>query len=77
MFGGGWNYLRYQFGIKPATQETGVLEKTMARWGNSGAAGEPLRPGTYVAIVARDEESLFGTPLAQEEAGFHVICGEW
>jgi hypothetical protein len=36
-----------------------------------------LEPRTYVAIVARSPEVELGVATAKEEAGFHVVSGEW
>jgi hypothetical protein len=77
VFSAGRYYQRYRFGVRPPTQETSVLEKTMSRWLASRTFDAPIPRGSYVAIVARNPEVLLGTPLAREEAGFHVICGEW
>jgi hypothetical protein len=53
-------------------QATGLLERSLAL-----ARSLNLRPQSYVAIVDRSPEVVLGTPAAREEAGLHVILGNW
>ena len=41
------------------------------------ALTQPLKPGTYVAIVDRSPEVAYGLPSVEETGGFHVILGRW
>jgi hypothetical protein len=36
-----------------------------------------LAPRTYLAIVERSPEVVFGTDQAQEEASTHLVTGAW
>jgi hypothetical protein len=39
---------------------------------------EPLlTPNTYIALVAESPEVEKGVDSAREEAGFHIVVGDW
>jgi len=67
-----WQWVSNQANIPDASQQTGLLEFSLAR-----AQSLSLEPGSYAAIVERSPEVVVGTPAAREEAGFHVILGTW
>lgn len=70
---------RYYYGPRwsrgrslPPSQNTGRLERSLA-----GAGLGSLAPGSYVAVVQQSPEVVLGTPVARQEASFHVIFGKW
>jgi len=67
-----WQWVTNQANIPAASQRTGLLELSL-----SNTRTVTLEPGSYVAIVQRSPEVVVGTPVAREEAGFHVILGTW
>lgn len=67
-----WQWVSNQADIPEASQQTGLLEFSLAR-----AQSLSLEPGSYAAIVERSPEVVVGTSAAHEEAGFHVILGTW
>jgi len=74
-----WSYSQWNNGLPNTSLNTSVLEKRLqdfSVWPSLGQRGA-LRPASYVAVVDRSPETLFGTEPVQEEASLHVIVGEW
>ena len=62
----------------PPSQNTSLLEIALQRPQASASTDDPrFRPGSYLAVVKRSPEVELGTPVAEEEASFHVILGTW
>jgi hypothetical protein len=60
-----------QFFTGPPSQRESVLERSLHDWSQS------LGPRSYVAIVEKSPEVILGIDSAHEEAGLHVVAGEW
>ncbi len=71
----GMNY-RVNGNEPEATQQTGVLERSLAAVQDELLAGR-VPPKTYIAIVNQSPEVQLGTPSAHEEASLHVVVGKW
>lgn len=70
-----WSRLGNQ---SPPSQNTSLLEIALQRPQASASTDDPrFRPGSYLAVVKRSPEVELGTPVAEEEASFHVILGTW
>lgn len=66
------------YGTVDAGQASSLLEQSLGLVGGTRRADGPLlEPGSYIAVVDRSPEVELGTPLAREEASFHVILGSW
>jgi len=79
------SYYWYNFRNTDQVEMTGSrLERTIACLAANGGKDSTafgdlplLKRGTYLALVPRVPEVELGTDSAREEAGFHVIVGEW
>jgi hypothetical protein len=58
-------------------QKNGLLEQVRARSARPPAGAPLLQPGSYVALVDRSPEVVFGVPAPHEEPSSHVIFGNW
>jgi len=79
---GDWYYYPPgRFGVSSAGAGVASrLERVLAALGGSKTAianTQNHQPKTYVAIVDRSPEVVFGLESVQEEASFHVIVGKW
>jgi hypothetical protein len=78
------NYYRYHWYyrfIEETPMSVSLLESSMTRLSPDSSAGLPypglLQPGSYIALLPQCAEVELGTTAAREEAGLHVIVGEW
>jgi hypothetical protein len=80
-----YSYSYYQLqNIQPVDMSGSLLELYMKRLGGNGSrivgfrGDEPLlTPNTYIALVAESPEVEKGVDSAREEAGFHIVVGDW
>lgn len=59
-----------------ATQSTSRLERAIGE-AKSAVAGRSLAPRSYIAIVDRSPEADYGMSGGDEQAGFHLVRGNW
>jgi hypothetical protein len=78
-----YNYYQFQ-NVAPVDMSCSLLELYMKRLGGDGSrivgyrGDEPLlTPNTYIALVAESPEVEKGVDSAREEAGFHIVVGDW
>jgi hypothetical protein len=59
--------------------EIGLRDATAGadRGGTSKTAGAPLAPRSYIALVERSPEVVFGVDNPREEDSLHVVVGSW
>jgi len=68
-------WIMRQINSPDPAQSTSLLEAALGQ-PRSGDDSR-LTPGSYLAIVERSPEVELGTPVAKEQASFHVILGTW
>ncbi|HJT32502.1 MAG TPA: hypothetical protein VJ783_10700, partial [Pirellulales bacterium] len=82
---GAWYYNQSNMGLPAPMQETSRLEAALrtAVMGSSGRsislkpAEFALRPRSYLAVVERSPEVVFGVEDPREENSLHVVVGSW
>jgi hypothetical protein len=57
--------------------QTSLQETLLASLAGADDRKLPLTPGSYVAVVDRSPEVVFGVPSPREVQGYHVVFGKW
>lgn len=62
---------------EPASQSTGLLEKSLRHAANVMTTPAKLPPRSYLAVVDQSPEVDYGVETVQQELPLHVIQGQW
>ncbi len=72
---GGWGGTSIDLSYGDPRPATGILETQLQKIRLTGK--QPLKPGSYLAVVKQSPELEYGAGWLYEEASLHVIAGNW